>query len=82
MIKDKIRTPHGVKVLEEIKKIYSTETLDLTDGVKIIRENSWALVRTSGTEPIMRIIIDAECDTYSKDFHDELMNHISDIDVQ
>jgi len=31
MIKDKIRTPHGAKVLEEIKKIYSTETLDLTD---------------------------------------------------
>ncbi|MDD1692805.1 MAG: phosphoglucosamine mutase [Methanoregula sp.] len=82
MIKDKIRTPHGAKVLEEIKKIYSTETLDLTDGVKIIRENSWALVRTSGTEPIMRIIIDAECDTCSKDFHDELMNHISDIEVQ
>jgi phosphomannomutase/phosphoglucomutase len=82
MIKDKISTPHGAKILEEIKKIYSTETLDLTDGIKIIRENSWALVRASGTEPIMRIIIDAECDTCSKDFHEELMKHISGIDVQ
>jgi phosphomannomutase/phosphoglucomutase len=82
MIKDKIRTPHGGRVLEEIKKIYSKEMLDLTDGVKIIRKNSWALVRASGTEPITRIIIDAECGDYGKDFHDELMDHISDIDMQ
>jgi phosphomannomutase/phosphoglucomutase len=82
MIKDKIRTTHGTKVLEEIKRIYSNETLDLTDGVKIIRKNSWALVRASGTEPIMRVIIDAECDNYAKDFHNELMAHISQINIE
>ena len=60
MIKDKISTLQGAEVLEEIKNIYKNETLDLTDGVKIFRKNSWALVRASGTEPIMRIIIDAE----------------------
>jgi phosphomannomutase/phosphoglucomutase len=82
MIKDKIRTNHGTKVLEEIKRMYTKETLDQTDGVKIIRENSWALIRASGTEPIMRVIIDAECDNYAKDFHNELMNHISQIDME
>ena len=77
LIKDKISTPLGAKVLEDIKKIYMNETLDLTDGVKIIRENSWALVRASGTEPIIRIIIDAECADYGRQFHSELMDHIS-----
>jgi phosphomannomutase/phosphoglucomutase len=77
MIKDKLSTPHGAHVLEEIKKIYLHETLDLTDGVKIFRKNSWALVRASGTEPIMRIIIDSENARYGQDFHRELMDHIS-----
>jgi len=79
MIKDKISTLQGAEVLEEIKNIYKNETLDLTDGVKIFRKNSWALVRASGTEPIMRIIIDAENARYGQDFHRELMGHISSV---
>jgi len=79
MIKDKISTPHGAAVLEEIKKIYMNETLDLTDGIKIIRKDSWALVRASGTEPVMRIIIDTGSAHSGQDFHRELMGHISAI---
>jgi len=82
MIKDKIRTPHGAEVLEKIKNIYVNETLDLTDGVKIFRKNSWALVRASGTEPIMRILIDAENARYGQDFHRELMDHISAVSLK
>ncbi|MGA2914150.1 MAG: phosphoglucosamine mutase [Methanoregula sp.] len=82
MIKDKMSTSRGAKVLEDIKKIYKNETLDLTDGVKIIRKNSWALVRASGTEPIIRIIIDAECSDCGHDFHSELMDHISIINKE
>jgi len=82
MIKDKISTIRGSEVLEEIKNIYQNETLDLTDGVKIFRKNSWALVRASGTEPIMRIIIDAENTRYGQDFHRELMDHISVVSRQ
>jgi phosphomannomutase / phosphoglucomutase len=77
MIKDKISAHHGADVLDYIKKKYLHETLDLTDGIKIIRKNSWALVRASGTEPIIRIIIDSEFEDYSQDFYAELMNHIS-----
>jgi len=77
MIKDKISAHRGADVLEYIKKKYLHEKLDLTDGVKIIRKNSWALVRASGTEPIIRIIIDSEYPDHSQDFYAELMNHIS-----
>jgi phosphomannomutase/phosphoglucomutase len=80
MIKDKISTRHGTEVLEYIKKRYQHETIDLTDGIKIIRKNSWALVRASGTEPIIRIIIDSESGDYGHDFHTELLNHISAAD--
>jgi phosphomannomutase/phosphoglucomutase len=82
MIKDKISARHGADVLEYIKKKYLHETLDLTDGIKIIRKNSWALVRASGTEPIIRIIIDSEYEDYSQDFYADLMNHISAVNKE
>ena len=82
MIKDKISTSNGAEILETIKKHYRDETLDLTDGIKIIRKNSWALIRASGTEPIIRIMIDADDDIRGKEFHDELMNRISAILMQ
>jgi len=79
MIKDKISTSCGTQVLEFLKKAYSHDSLDLTDGVKILRKNSWALVRASGTEPIIRIIIDGDTHDHAQVFYNELMDHISKI---
>ena len=79
LIKDKISTPHGTKVLEFLKKAYSQDKMDQTDGIKIFRGDSWALVRASGTEPIIRILVDAESRDGSQVFHKELMDHISAI---
>ena len=78
MIKDKISTSRGTHVLESLKRVYSQDSLDLTDGVKIFREDSWALVRASGTEPIIRIIIDADSHNHGQVFYKELMDHISE----
>jgi phosphomannomutase/phosphoglucomutase len=79
LIKDKISTPHGIKVLEFLKKVYSQDKMDQTDGIKIFREVSWALVRASGTEPIIRILVDAESRDGGQVFHKELMKNISAI---
>jgi phosphomannomutase/phosphoglucomutase len=79
LIKDKISTPHGVKLLETLKMAYSQDNIDQTDGLKIFRNNSWALVRASGTEPIIRILIDAEDQTSGEVFYKDLKNHISKI---
>jgi phosphomannomutase/phosphoglucomutase len=79
MIKDKISTSRGTHVLESLKRVYSQDSLNLTDGVKIFREDSWALVRASGTEPIIRIIIDADSHNHGQVFYNELMDHITKI---
>ena len=42
------------------KKRFSSEELDLVDGVRINRQDSWALLRPSGTEPFMRLVVEAE----------------------
>jgi len=79
LIKDKISTPHGVKLLENLKMAYSKERIDQTDGLKIFRNTSWALVRASGTEPMIRILIDAEDQKSGEIFYKNLMIHISEI---
>ncbi|HEX9652564.1 MAG TPA: phosphoglucosamine mutase [bacterium] len=45
--------------LEKIQKVYRSEKLDFTDGIKIIRPNSWVHIRASNTEPIIRVIAEA-----------------------
>jgi hypothetical protein len=42
------------------------KTIDDTDGVKILMEGSWVLVRPSGTEPIYRIFAEAESQEKAK----------------
>jgi phosphomannomutase len=42
-------------ILEEVKKAYSNEKLNLIDGVKIEFDNEWVHLRKSNTEPIIRI---------------------------
>jgi phosphomannomutase / phosphoglucomutase len=76
IIKDKIATTEGKKILLHIKTVYSKEKIDETDGVKIFKGNAWALVRASGTEPIVRIIIDADTKAEGKEFHSELKVHV------
>jgi phosphomannomutase/phosphoglucomutase len=59
IIKDKFASKKGSEILATLPTFYPDCRIDLTDGVKIYTTNAWALVRASGTEPIIRIIIDA-----------------------
>ncbi|MCC7430683.1 phosphoglucosamine mutase [bacterium] len=51
------------EVFEMLKNKFSHEKLDFTDGIKILRENSWVHFRKSNTEPIVRIIAEARTST-------------------
>ena len=75
IIKDKIATKNGIDLLKTIKSSYSKDTIDETDGVKIFGENMWALVRASGTEPIVRIIVDSDTKDKGIIFHKELKSY-------
>jgi phosphomannomutase/phosphoglucomutase len=79
IIKGKMSSTRGSQVLDHLKKIYSQYPMELTDGVKIFKGHIWALVRTSGTEPIIRIIVDSDNEDTGRVFYNELMDHISKI---
>jgi phosphomannomutase/phosphoglucomutase len=41
--------------------------VDTTDGVKIWYDDGWLLIRPSGTEPIVRIFVEAQTEQRAKD---------------
>ena len=51
------------KIADEIKETTDFE-LDTTDGVKILKDDGWVIIRPSGTEPIFRCF--AESDSQDK----------------
>ena len=77
MLKDKIHTDSPKALLETAKEAFSGDTLDLTDGVRINRERMWALLRPSGTEPFMRLYVEAETEEEAQAFRDEIRAIIS-----
>ncbi len=76
MIKEKIREKDAPSLIARLKKAYSGESLDLTDGIRINRDDAWALVRPSGTEPLVRVMVESDSGNLAKAFYDELMAHI------
>lgn len=59
--KRKLACPDDKKetVLRGLVEHYRGERVDTTDGVKILFEGGWTLVRPSGTEPLFRIYSEA-----------------------
>ena len=68
MIKEKITTPNARQVIRQLEEQFSRERIDRTDGIKIIQDHAWALIRASGTEPLIRIMVESD----RKDVADQL----------
>lgn len=49
----------SAEVMEALTAKYRGKNVDLTDGIKITKGKTWALIRSSNTEPILRIITEA-----------------------
>lgn len=60
-VKDKISVPsHQVATsLRRFQDAHRGDLVDLTDGIKVIWSNRWLHVRSSNTEPIIRVIAEA-----------------------
>jgi len=76
IIKDKIAAKKGDDILARLPREYPGSRIDLTDGVKIFTNEAWALVRASGTEPIIRIIIDAESPSAGSALYNDLKSRL------
>ena len=62
MIKEKLTCPSYKidMVLRMLRQEYAGYQMDTRDGVKVIVPGGWFLVRGSNTEPIIRVVAEAE----------------------
>ena len=78
IIKDKINLDqiNPDAALQFLKKQFENEKIDLTDGLKIIWDNSWVHIRKSNTEPILRIYSEAKSESEAKNIIDQIKSNI------
>jgi phosphomannomutase/phosphoglucomutase len=63
-IKKRVECPNELKakVLNKLVGRFSKYKLDRTDGLRVIFDDGWLLIRPSGTEPIFRCFAEAKTD--------------------
>ena len=79
MSKQKIDLPKGTDVkaiLEKVKTQYAAQPVNTVDGVKIEFDKSWVHLRSSNTEPIIRVYSEAATVEKADALANEVMNVI------
>jgi phosphomannomutase len=81
MSKNKITLNAGVdtkKIFAAIKEKYKNQPINDEDGLKIQFENDWVQLRTSNTEPIIRIYAESNLETTADNIAKRLMKDIQE----
>jgi phosphomannomutase/phosphoglucomutase len=70
--KQRIRCPdeRKLKVLKALEKRFEGCELDRIDGLRVVTDDGWLLLRLSGTEPIFRCFAEARAETRAKELAD------------
>ncbi|HEY8204185.1 MAG TPA: phosphoglucosamine mutase [Pyrinomonadaceae bacterium] len=81
MIKEKIACPSDKisAILRLLRQEYATYPMDLRDGVKVHLPNGWFLVRGSNTEPIIRVIAEAEREADARKIIDRVYSQVQGV---
>jgi phosphomannomutase len=79
--KNKIELQNGIDVraiFEKIKKKYKKQPINTEDGLKIEFDSDWVHLRTSNTEPIIRIYAESNFETTANNIALRLMQDIKE----
>jgi phosphomannomutase len=74
MVKEKLacRSDRIERVSKAVRAAYAGRPQDLRDGVKVTTGSGWFLVRGSNTEPIIRLVAEAESEQEARGMVEEL----------
>ena len=79
--KNKIELENGIDVgaiFDKIKKKYKNNPINTEDGLKIEFDSDWVHLRTSNTEPIIRIYAESNFETTANNIAKRLMQDIKE----
>ena len=81
MSKNKIELDNGFdikKIFSHIQKKYKNQPINTEDGLKIEFDNDWVHLRTSNTEPIIRIYAESNFETTADNIARRIMHDIKE----
>jgi phosphomannomutase len=84
MSKNKIELTPGFdleKIFNNLKEKYKNHSINTEDGLKIDFENDWVHLRTSNTEPIIRIYAESNSQNVADNIAQKLMKDIQEAGV-
>lgn len=79
IIKNKMELEQGLdlsRIFDKIRKKYKSQPVNTEDGLRIEFENDWVHLRSSNTEPIIRIIAESNFETTATNIANRLMHDI------
>lgn len=79
IIKNKMELEQGLNlqaIFDKIRKKYKSQPVNTEDGLRIEFENDWVHLRSSNTEPIIRIIAESNFETTATNIANRLMHDI------
>ena len=79
MIKEKFAANknQAQKILEKAQKTFSNAKLNSSDGYRFDFDNAWLHIRTSNTEPVMRVIAEAKEEAAARKYIDTILEILS-----
>lgn len=76
-ISKRIHTQRPDEVIAAVEAAFPDFSADRTDGVRIAKGKTWALVRRSGTEPIVRVMVEAEDRLSAEAMRDAILERVA-----
>jgi phosphomannomutase len=73
-IKFKAGKSEAAQIIEQARKVFPDAKVDMTDGVRFDFTDGWIHLRSSNTEPVMRVIAEAESEDSVQNYIDKIMN--------
>ncbi|MEM4527878.1 MAG: phosphoglucosamine mutase [Desulfurococcaceae archaeon] len=81
VIKAKYNMPRemALRVIEMAKDVFKDHRQITIDGVKVISSDYWVLIRPSGTEPLLRVMIEARSEELAIKLREQVENLVKEV---
>lgn len=76
MYQEKRTTPKAKEITAHMKEFFKDIPMDTRDGIRITKGGAWALIRPSGTEPLIRVYAESQDAAEAKELLDVILNEI------
>ncbi|MCD6146436.1 MAG: phosphoglucosamine mutase [Thermoplasmata archaeon] len=76
ILSTKEKIADGMEKVEEELNTFEYDKISRVDGIRVDMEDAWVLVRPSGTEPKIRVTVEAKKEEDAKNLHDDVIKLI------